>query len=370
MENIKEMFGELTGILEPKLLIRLRHKLRKVGIKKVMSNKRFDTEMDCYENLTLLIHPIFTGGASYLTLGESEYQEIKKIKGFRGGLDEYNRFTGTREEIKIKIANTELEIGCYLKDRNIILLYFDVINKTELSLLFKNEILFFFINNITEYLKINKIKKVNVKDYMKIRLIKKYAEDISKEMRTKKDMIDRKVRDLMGYEETIVKYLKENNMDRKLIIELKKMGENIEETISKQMIEISKLPFVKSVKLLVKGIRVDVGKIHIKYQKKNVFIGEFFAYILPNGVKLENKKPLKHEVKGDIQHPHINGTEHICWGGQRGIKIKELLAKHDYKKLMFMVYLFLKTYTQNDKYYSINNWLEKENGISIYEGGD
>lgn len=374
MGNIKDMFGVLTdtGIVEPKLLIRLKHKLGKVKINKVLHKSSF-TEMDCYDNLTLLIAPQYSGQGRYKNLNESIYQELKKKKGYRTstGIYDYNEYTKEKTEIKVKIANMDLVIGCYLKDRNIIILYFDVINRTTLSYLFRNELLFFFIDGIINWLKSKKIKKVAVKDFMRKRLIKRYAEEITKEIQNKNNTIESRIKMVSDYEKGIIKDIRENLKDRKLIIELKKMSEKIEDTINKQMKEISELAFVKDVKLLVKGIRVDVGKIYIKWKRKNIFIGEFYAYILPNEVKLENKKPLKKEDGGTpLQHPHINSSNNICWGGARHTQISKLLANYEYKKLMFMVYLFLKTYTDNDKFYHIDNWIEIEEGVSVYNGED
>ena len=120
--------------------------------------------------------------------------------------------------------------------------------------------------------------------------------------------------------------------------------------------QVKTLPFVKSIRVVSSGIKIDVGNIYIPFRGKEVYIGDFDIYLTPNGVKIKCRNPVleyEDDTNSYITHPHINGDSDMCYGGERGIKIQEYFAKLELKKLIWYLDCFLKSYTLGDNYYPI-----------------
>lgn len=162
-------------------------------------------------------------------------------------------------------------------------------------------------------------------------------------------------------EKYLIDSLNEYEIEKKRFEDLKKFNKDIDKTIEKQIKEIEKFSFVKGVKLTTKGIDVDVGNIYIMYRNENRYIGDFTILITPSRVEIKNRNPIIVNEKGykyKCEHPHID-EGHICYGGERQVKINQYFARFQLKELVYMVYLFLKTYSERDTYHSITYWTQE-----------
>ncbi len=86
---------------------------------------------------------------------------------------------------------------------------------------------------------------------------------------------------------------------------------------------------------------------------------------MPKQIKFENKKKLVHKHNSNLIHPHVNNGG-VCYGN-RGQKVRELLGKNEFKKLVYFLYLFLKSYNHGDCYNLIQYWMRlNDEGKSVY----
>jgi len=162
------------------------------------------------------------------------------------------------------------------------------------------------------------------------------------------------------YETYLINSSRNLELKRRQVEDLKKFSKDVNQTIKEQVEEIKQLPFVSGVKFTTKGISIDIGKVDINYRNNNVYIGDFTILITPSGIKLNNRNPVYDEYENKLEHPHINSDDgHICYGSEREIKINEYFGKFQLRQLVYMVYLFLKTYSERDKYNPITYWTQE-----------
>lgn len=352
-ENLKDY-----NFLEfPKLLLKLKNKLEKLGIKQVKCFKQIKS-VDIFNELTLIIYPEtysaessrFNGGYEHQN---SFYTKIKELRYSNGNTLYFNKyFSNEGIPIKIKIDNEEKDIGIYIKNKNLLVLFHRIFyfcdwkntNKEE-----DNSIIYFFINALEEFIKTNKVKTEDLTNVIKNRAIELFKEELNNEILESVKRINIIETDIKSYDKSIQNLYFEKEKKKRSSEVLKEVIKNLEKNIVKQIKEIKTLPFVKSVRLLIKGLKIDVGSIKIK----DVYIGDFVIYITPREINIENTNPQDNEKR--LIHPHIDTGGNICFGNRRNL-VYEMLAKYEYKKLVYFLYLFLKSYNKNDKYYSITYW--------------
>jgi hypothetical protein len=145
-------------------------------------------------------------------------------------------------------------------------------------------------------------------------------------------------------------------MTQKELESVKQYSSGINEGIRQKIEDIKTLPFVQSIKIVSIGIEIDVGKVDVHFRDKDIYIGDFTIIISPTNVKIKCRNPVDADCGYYLEHPHIDSGSHICYGDERGAKIEEYFAQYEFKKLVYFVYLFLKSYNSMDKYNSITYW--------------
>jgi hypothetical protein len=191
-------------------------------------------------------------------------------------------------------------------------------------------------------------------------IIKKFKNNICNQIESYRKQIINKIRTINERERSYIELIRDLEIQKKQIEDLKKFNKDLGSEIKNQITEIQQLPFVKNIKFTEDGIEIDVGRIEIKYRDNDFYIGDFIIVICPYGVKIINETPIK--IKDDynekiiVEHPHINDGGDICYGGERALLINKYLANFQLKQLVLMVYLFLKTYTERDCYFKISYW--------------
>lgn len=191
---------------------------------------------------------------------------------------------------------------------------------------------------------------------------KQVLEQFKKEIQSNIISHERDIKDLYrrkkDTEKNLIYCMKHLDLRKKEIKHLKEYDKNIDTSIQIQIEEIKKLPFVKGLKFTSNGISVDVGSIDINYKNNDYYIGDFTILITPYGVEIKNRNPVivtNDGYKEIYEHPHMSDDD-ICFGGERTQKINEFISNFQLKQLVYMVYLFLKTYTDRDYYSPISKF--------------
>ncbi|KKK47090.1 hypothetical protein LCGC14_3158700, partial [marine sediment metagenome] len=334
--------------------------LEKSKISKVEYNKRINDDT-FFEDLTLLIRPSYQRGSNTLNLNYSDsttskYLLYKKIKAMKGYTEEHYLYSYTNSERKKIMVNVgslvsrkDIEIGCYLKDRNALVFYYNIFN-TDLSLNERNEVLFFFVNHLIKYIKKNKIKKGNLKNIIEKRTMETFSIAIKDEIYTKENENSDYKESIESSEKMIIDYIKRITLNDTELKSIKKMLDNVKDYVKKQINEIKRLNFVKSVSLSPAGMKVNVGDIYIRYSRKNIFIGNFDIIVKPNKIDIINNNPLDSDGRV-LYHPHIASDGTICYGSRKN-DINRLLANNEFKKIIHILYLYLQSYNGRDTHYS------------------
>lgn len=343
----------------PRLLLKLRYTLENMGITQV-HYKKYLKSMDIFNELTLAMYPSTPSGEgnNFISGSNRESSSFGKkmieIDGYNHNYIYYNKYFDSEGiPIKIKVDGEEEEIGLYIKNKNLLLLhhrffyFFDYKNSNKEE---DNKGIYFFINALKEFVIQHKVKTEDLTEVIKNRAIEVFKDGLKTEINTSSKTITQIENDIISYSNSLKEKYFKKEKEKRSIINLTLMLKDLEKSILKQIEEIKSLPFVKSVRLLLKGIKIDIGKVHIK----GVYIGEFIIYITPKDIKIENIS--RQDRDKQYIHPHIgNGDSGICFGNRKNL-VYELLAKYEYKKLTYFLYLYLKSYNKEDRYNSIEYW--------------
>jgi len=204
-----------------------------------------------------------------------------------------------------------------------------------------------------------KLTKVDVTEKMKSAFIEKFKTEINNKLSEVKNGLKYNEDEINNLQSNLIKTIRTATLNRKQIEGLIAFSTNTNDTIKKAIEEVKQLPFVKDVRLTGSGIGLDVGSIKIKYKDEEVYIGDFYLIISPDGIKVYCKNPILNNENIEISHPHIDGNNN-CYGGERENKIIEYLSTFDLKKLVFFIYMFLKTYTAGDSYNNLDMWCRED----------
>jgi hypothetical protein len=370
--NVKDMFNlSATGLREyPKLALKLKSVLEKAKITKVLRDKRME-DNTYFDDLTLIVKPRFQRNENsyrmnYSNSGSADarlYAKLGRMKGWIGETYMHGYSGNERKEIKVNVGSaitrSNVEIGCYLPDRNALVLYYDIFN-TERSDQLENQVLFFFVNNLIDYMKKNNIKKKNLKKIIEKKTLDQFSASVKDEISKKERAIRDYKESIESWQESIINYTKNIAINEVELESVEKMLGNVKDYVQKQVDDIKRLGFVKAVELSVEGLKVNVGDVFIKYSRKDIYIGDFTIIVNPKKVRIINNDPVD-TGSGDapLIHPHISTDGGICYGSRES-DILKLLANNEFKKLIHMVYLYLKSYNGRDTHYPIQKWIDRQ----------
>lgn len=353
-----------------RLCLKLNSYLKEMGFERVNYQDRINLNT-FYNKLTLMINPSLdleddrNAGDNYTittklvsSTNESDWKLIFDYLGHRRsyfGTNNYRYIIRTKEEVIPIIAKTkndvDVRIGDYFKERNIVALYVNIFN-SDLSDS-DNQMIFPILDDVKKSLE-GKITKADVSDKMKLAMLNTFREEIENKISNVESQTKNTENVLNENRKNLIVNLKSLNISKKELEMLKSFSLNIDTTLKEQIEEVKKLKFVKNVRLTTKGIKMNLGKIYIKQGESNLYIGEFNLTITPENVKVECVNPVK-EKDNIYVHPHVNGNDN-CYGGERSLKIEEYLACFELKKLVYFIYLFLKSYNPDDCFNKIRYW--------------
>lgn len=198
----------------------------------------------------------------------------------------------------------------------------------------------------------DKFDKINMK------VINKFKIELVNQIGYLKKNLENSSQRIESSQRTLIENIRTADIQRKQIEDLKVFSSNMGSFFKSQLEEVKTLPFVKSIKVVTEGVKIDIGQIYISFRGKEVYIGDFDIYLTPRGVSMKCRNPVleyKDDISSSIAHPHMRGDDK-CYGHERGIIIQEYFAKFELKKLVYYLYLFLKSYNQSDNYNSITLW--------------
>jgi hypothetical protein len=344
--------------------------LSEMGFKKIMYNAPLDLETNYYNELTLSVFPTLTS-SQRSEIGEI-FSEILSLKGCLSCNCYVKRLKGeSKDDICYKDEKLgEVVVGRYYPDRNLVLFYYPIFHNTQMNLELKNNALFWLLEVVLEScMKRYGIKEKDIKKDIYDIVSVEFLAGIRKKIEDKEISIKNYDNYIKQYESEVM-----NNIRNRINAETEKsalirFADNGKEMLIKELKEIESLKFVKSVKVENDGIRVNIGDVSIKVAgykgkdgiEKEVPIGEIEFFITPNKIYVDNLKRKTVWYDGydrEIIHPHVlwGDCGQVCWGSDRQTIIYDLLARFKFKDLIYMLNLWAKSYTPNDKYIAIGYW--------------
>ncbi len=368
METIIEGLENLSidKVKSAQIILKFSSELKKLGFKVANVSGRIVKDDTVEENLIICFSPLYDN----ISINETYYRRalFKDITSYLmslGGsesMDYYYKLCDNAFDLqiplKIKFKDNDYEIGVYLPTRNIVIMYLPV-NVNSWYMGNENKYITQILDWIKELVKNYKIKEESVEKMRKKIFIAKFTKSVNSEISNVKSAMSKCERDIKAYKPRITEWYGEILTSKRILINLGGLLKNIEGGLLKKVEEIKNLKFVKNVELTQEGIVFEIKKIFINVKGKNIEMGDFVITLMPNDIKIKNKKPVKY--CGGIYHsPHIAGDD-ICFGQEKTLAY-ELLGKMELKKLVHFLYLYLKSYNPEDTYLSMNYWIKgKEN---------
>jgi hypothetical protein len=357
-------------------VIRFNSYFKKLGFERVNVCGEFKIHT-FYPQLTLMINPTLILSNDDDVGREYEQLTSKNIKRRETTFDLWDKFflgkkgylglrahtiiqrSGKEEvkPIKVEYEGKELMLGQYLKERNIVMLFINPFNTDYTTE--NNEYLELVLKIFEDKMKDVELNKVDVTEKMKNAFVDKFKREINNKLSEVKESLKYSEDEINNLQANMLRAIRNSQLNRKQIEGLISFSTSTDDTIKKAIEEVKKLPFVKDVRLTGSGIGLDVGKVNINYKGEDVYIGDFYLIISPDGIKVYCKNPIISRDGLEVSHPHIDGN-HNCYGGERENKIMEFLSTFELQKLVFYVYMFLKTYTPNDSYNNLSMWVRDD----------
>lgn len=356
----------------PQIALKINGVLKKLGFNEVIYKENFNLRKAYYKKLTLSINPTLHEDFIY---SDSRNLLMKKLNEFKDtgfiqeGMNAFEK--GEEEDVIIDIeGHGKATIGRYYKNRNLFIFYYPIFY-TDFSLGLKNKCLFYLLDLLKLACNQSKIEEINLDEKVLEIMLESFNYDLSNEKRRFEKDVETCARDIKNYQESIINCIRSKTIKENQIKQLEGFNKNGSEKIRKEIEEIKKLPFVKDITLNFDSIRIDVGEIFIKHkfsreeEVKELFIGDFFFNITPISISVDCKKKFKikdtYSRRGlrELIHPHIRGNDinNVCWGDRRS-KIYEYLANFDLKRLVYFLYMWSKSYNENDKLENLSYWLD------------
>ena len=375
METINLVPQLMTQISNQKLAMKCNSILKKTSIKNVQFVS-FISEETTYKDITLIIRPdwqtdyFFPKKVNQVHNAHPTefWKELAKKGGWREGdfmpsVLNIDASLSSEEitPITMDYKTSKVVVGYHMKNRNILTIQYPIY-ESNLSLELKNELITEVFKKIADYCLENKVEAVDVSPMATKYMLRKFYKEANNQIISRSQTIHIRENNIEGYYQSIINEQNTLDIDKTILNSLTSFLKEKVEVFTARVNEIKTLPFVKDILLTERGIFVDVGDITIN----ETYIGKFSVRITPSVVSAFNRIPKDNH--GDIyHHPHISSegsggriaeASSICFGNERKKIIIDLLHKKDFKKLVYMVYLFLKSYTDGDNYCTLERFSE------------
>ena len=367
-KTIIEDFGTLRidKVKSAQVILKFSGELEKLGFKKANVGGILLRENTIKDKLTICFQPSYDGiHFNERSFHRTSFNELTSYLLSLGGSANMGYYCELRDDafdvqipLKIKFSDKSYLIGEYLPTRNIVIMYLPL-NLENWYMGEDNKYIPQILEWIKELVKVYKIKEENVEKMKKKIFIAQFTKSINSEILHIKKTINICERDIRDYKPKIVEWYNKILTSKTILVNMGVLLENVERGLLRKVEEIKKLKFVKNVELTHEGIVFEIEKIFINVKGKDVEIGDFVITLMPNDIKIKNKKPVKY-CANTYHSPHIFESD-ICFGQEKTLAY-ELLGKMELKKLVHFLYLYLKSYNPENTYLSMNFWIKgKEN---------
>ncbi len=337
----------------PKIILKINHLLTGLKIKAIeRPTESFSTEEELIrDKLTIILCPKIDGDNRIRM--DPQVEDVLSSRSHKIVKFDVSSSLDCKEiKLKENIAGTDhkFTVGKYIPKWNIIILYFNLFecdwnNFSEQTLV--------LIDQFYDQVKKFGLKRVDTTKEVERLKVESFMNHAKKALGT----IDSSIHDENYHLQDSYKAITKRN--RKIEVYfvqkegLKKLIHSGSKQIIKQVNEIKALPFVKDIQVTFDGIMVYIGNIRLVYNKKSIDLGRFRIYLQPEKITIINLDAIRRSGSF-YDSPHVSDGN-PCYGGW-GEKISELLAKLEFKKIVFLLKLILQKYNSESPHLSISDW--------------
>lgn len=343
----------------PDMFLSINKELKSMGFEEVLENI---IPAEYYNKLTLVILPSYESNlGSFHYFNIETHNELSKIEGYSS--EHYGRCIRSGEGTAIHL-NKDI-IGVYFKNKNLVCLIYPIYRLNGES---NNKFVAHLLKLLKEGLK--KLKAKTVKINEEEILARNFMSKIDSRINVTTNYILENQNYIEDFSRTIVNKYRE--IDAQIVEKeaLQKFKDNGLIHFTEEFKKMSKLEFVKKIRMHQGALVYESPYISIKYKNKVYHIGEFIITIKPDKIYIKNKQTiLRPDTKDSsnklfMHHPHISAMNKtieygtICWGNFVEKK-SQLLASCKLKDLAILIHLWLGTYSSESPYNKIEGFKSK-----------
>ena len=333
----------------------LSDELSKLGFKKaIIDDFSIDPNKKVFDDLTIIFKPYVTHNYSILNYTGEYSNHLRTLSG----VDSIYDFTTLNENVikgqirlEFEYGGQTLNMGHYLPDRNVVLFY--------LSSAFDNwsgdanPYIKEIIECIKTLAKNYKFESIDAEKTKEMLLVNRFQINVERNISDIRTRLINNRSHIKEYEMKIPQWYSSNIADELAVEKLQESKEGMAKVIFKNVKEIQGLKFVKKCELTEQGIEIAFDRVFITHNKVKVDMGNYIITLLADQIRIINDDPL-----GNYYGPHITKSS-ICFGHSKKIPYS-LLGKLELKQLVSFLYLFVKTYNNDNPYHSMDNWSDRQ----------
>jgi len=312
----------------------------------IVESDPISLELMFFSELTIAISPTNIIGT------ESDVNETDKTFTYNNQIFRtFDVLKPFKDENVQRIKHGDHIIGDYYKDRNLIVMYFNLFPNPPRIRKFQNAIDLLF-SNIKGLDTVDNSKKIIAAQ------MKQNYSNFSKSLKTQhtklKSEINQSVSDIDSYGTSIVNCEKKIQINNAAYIGIDTLLKNFDTEFEQRIEELKTLPFLNSVIVTNDGIKLDYGEISIKNGAKTYYIGHMVVILKYDKIRFNN---LNNSSSG-CPHPHVRNGGEACFGGYQK-DANKLLGQLEFKKLAILLRQMLISYNPNSPIHEITHWTSK-----------
>jgi hypothetical protein len=348
------------------LTLKVNSSLKSMGFKKAVIAQEYIRENTLEDDLTIHFRPYFDDMdyCNRTVTRDSFWPLMEYLRGLKGcyWYEEYYSLKNSSNQIMIKTEynGTKYEIGHYLKDKNIVIIYFPLNIDWELGL--KNEYILEVLKLVKEGLKNITLEKVDISKVKEKIIIGKFLKNIDSKIEKETRDIKENERYLKDYTERFVICEKTLGMSVRSKRSLIETRDKFSSGMTEEFDNIRKLKFVKSVGFGEDGVEIKFNEVYIKFNGEDVRMGNYTIILKGEDIGIVNSDAI--EMGGTKYHSLHIESDAVCFGDQRSMVFK-MLANLELKKLSHFLWLYLNSFNPADTYIPMRDWVaaRANNGV-------
>lgn len=344
-----------------KLTLKVNSEIKKLGFKKMVMSSDYIGIEDIEKDLTIHFFPYFKSNTNPQNRSStrSGFAGLKthlcSLDGSDSWWDYYSLRSNTFEKqvnLKYEYGGEKYEIGHYCPTRNIVLIYLPIKSNWNKGL--DNKYVLEVLKIVKKVVSDYKIKGVDTSNAREEIILNKFSKSTNEKILTIKKGVEENEYNIKSYEPKLAGWYSDIRQGRESVKVLEVFISQMKEGLLAKIEEVGELKFVDKVELMDDGIQIKLKEVFIKFNGKDVKIGNYTITLLPERIKIVNDNPI--ERGGSIYHHlHISGNI-ICFGESHGLAYR-LLGELDLKKLTHFLWLYLNSFNAGDTYIPMRDWV-------------